>query len=430
VAGGDPVSYTLATTATQFSGVGSHAITVTLGTNPNYTVTATNSTLSISQRHVTGSFTASDKVYDGTTSASVLTRSLAGALGTDNVALNGGTASFANKNVGNSKTVTLSGAMLAGTDASNYALDSVATATANIAPLHITGSFTADNKSYDGNTAATVLTRSLSGSLGADTVSLTGGAATFANKNVGTAKVVTLSGAGLAGADAANYLLDSVATTTANITPKGTTPSVMAASKFYDGTTAATITNCSLAGIVSGDAVGCAAGLANFDTPAPGIGKTVTANSITHSGAQASNYQLLSSTATTTANIGYPTAGTCLGEPGHQILQPINADGTSVVKRNSTVPAKFRVCDAAGNSVGIPGVVQAFQLIAIVNGITSTAVNETVTSTTPDAAFRWDSTGKLWIFNINTKAMDLNRTYVYRITLNDGSFIDFQFGVK
>ena len=36
---GDTLDYSLATTAVKFSGVGSYPITVTLGTNPNYTVT-------------------------------------------------------------------------------------------------------------------------------------------------------------------------------------------------------------------------------------------------------------------------------------------------------------------------------------------------------------------------------------------------------
>ena len=49
-------------------------------------------------------------------------------------------------------------------------------------------------------------------------VSLTGGTATFADKNVGNGKTVTLTGATLSGRDAGNYILDSVATTTANIT--------------------------------------------------------------------------------------------------------------------------------------------------------------------------------------------------------------------
>jgi hypothetical protein len=47
VNGGDSVNYTLATTALQFSNVGSYPITVTLGSNPNYSVTPTNGTLTV-----------------------------------------------------------------------------------------------------------------------------------------------------------------------------------------------------------------------------------------------------------------------------------------------------------------------------------------------------------------------------------------------
>ena len=47
--------------------------------------------------------------------------------------------------------MTVTGATLAGADAGNYILDSVATTTADITREHITGSFTGDNKVYDGN---------------------------------------------------------------------------------------------------------------------------------------------------------------------------------------------------------------------------------------------------------------------------------------
>ena len=43
----DTLNYTLATTATQFSVVGNYPITVTLGLNPNYSVTKTDGTLTI-----------------------------------------------------------------------------------------------------------------------------------------------------------------------------------------------------------------------------------------------------------------------------------------------------------------------------------------------------------------------------------------------
>src|SRR5258706_10943367 len=50
---GDVLDYSLATTATQFSNVGSYPITVTLGANPNYTVTPTDNTLTVNAKAAT-----------------------------------------------------------------------------------------------------------------------------------------------------------------------------------------------------------------------------------------------------------------------------------------------------------------------------------------------------------------------------------------
>src|SRR4029077_9979220 len=91
------------------------------------------------------------------------------------------------------------------------------TGTLTIGAKHITGSLRANNKVYDGNNSATVATRSLSGVISPDVVTLTGGTATFSNKSVGNGKTVTLTGATLSGANASKYVLDSVSTTTANI---------------------------------------------------------------------------------------------------------------------------------------------------------------------------------------------------------------------
>ncbi|MFV8331528.1 MBG domain-containing protein, partial [Flavobacterium sp. LB3P6] len=49
---GDTINYTLATTATQFSNVGDYPIAVTLGDNPNYTVVATDATLTVTPREI------------------------------------------------------------------------------------------------------------------------------------------------------------------------------------------------------------------------------------------------------------------------------------------------------------------------------------------------------------------------------------------
>ena len=57
-------------------------------------------------------------------------------------------------------------------------------------------------------------------------------------------------------------------------------------------------------------------------------------------------------------------------------------------------------------------------------------VDEAVDSTKADTAFRWDPTGQQWIFNLNSKNLNVNMTYYYTITLNDGSAITFMFGLK
>ncbi|PYJ05480.1 MAG: hypothetical protein DME95_03925, partial [Verrucomicrobia bacterium] len=62
---GDTLNYTLATTAVQCSNVGPYPITVTLGSNANYTVTSTNGTLTIIKKHLTVTAANKSKAYDG-----------------------------------------------------------------------------------------------------------------------------------------------------------------------------------------------------------------------------------------------------------------------------------------------------------------------------------------------------------------------------
>jgi hypothetical protein len=143
-------------------------------------------------------------------------------------------------------------------------------------------------------------------------------------------------------------------------------------------------------------------------------------------GAETANF--LGASNTQSIAIKYSLAA-CMGDVGHQILQPINVDGSSVFKAKATVPAKFRVCDTNGTSIGTPGVISSFVLASIDNTATS-SVNEDVVSTNTDTAFRWDPTAMQWIFNINTKNLSANKKYTYLITLNDGSSIPFAFSLK
>src|SRR5207302_1804528 len=175
---------------------------------------------------------------------------LVGVAGGDTVTLNTGSALgvFADKAVGNGKTVSVSGLTLGGADAANYTL-AQPSATANITAKGLTvTSVTAGNKVYDGTTSGRPKVRrvalvgvgsaALVGVASGDTVTLNSASASgvFADKTVGNGKTVSVSGLTLGGADAANYTLTQP-TTTANITAKGlTVTSVTASNKVYDAT--------------------------------------------------------------------------------------------------------------------------------------------------------------------------------------------------
>ena len=115
---------------------------------------ALSSTFAVSPATVTGSITATNKIYDGTTAATIASRALSGALAGDDVSLSGGTASFATKSVGTAKTVTATGLTLSGAAAGNYQLASTsASTTADITVRSLTVSATGVNKAYDGTTS-------------------------------------------------------------------------------------------------------------------------------------------------------------------------------------------------------------------------------------------------------------------------------------
>jgi hypothetical protein len=85
----------------------------------NYQLAATSATTTadITPATLTGSVTASSKTYDGTTAATIATRTLGGVMGSDDASLVGGTATFNDKNAGTGKTVTATGLSLSGADA-------------------------------------------------------------------------------------------------------------------------------------------------------------------------------------------------------------------------------------------------------------------------------------------------------------------------
>src|SRR5205807_1358974 len=109
-----------------------------------------------------------------------------------------------------------------------------------------------NNKVYDKTTTASLSgTGTLNGVVGSDAVTLSGTpASAFASANVGTGIAVTTTGYTLTGANASNYSLAQSTGLTANITAQTlTVTGASANNKTYDGTTAATVSSGTLAGV-------------------------------------------------------------------------------------------------------------------------------------------------------------------------------------
>jgi filamentous hemagglutinin family protein len=122
--------------------------------------------------------------------------------------------------------------------------------------LSVSGT-TAAGKTYDGTTGAAITVGALSGFVGSETLTATA-SGTFDNKNAGsrtaTARYTLADGAN--GGLAANYTLADTISHQATITPKALAISgTTAADKTYDGTTAASITIGSLAGLVGNERI-------------------------------------------------------------------------------------------------------------------------------------------------------------------------------
>jgi hypothetical protein len=178
---------------------------------------------------------AANKVYNGTAAATLTgTAAVTGLVGDVVSATGTGAGLFADKDVGTGKAVAVSGYTLTGADAGNYSAVQPTGLTANITPANLTVTgITADNKVYNGTTAATLSNGTLVGVVAADVANVTlTQVGTFADKNVGTAKVVTAANT-LSGAASGNYNLTQPTGLTANITKAELTVSAANASKIF-----------------------------------------------------------------------------------------------------------------------------------------------------------------------------------------------------
>lgn len=182
-------------------------------------VQPTHLTANITPRELVVSATGIDRVYDGTTNASVslLDNRVSG----DSLSITS-TNAFIDRNAGSGKYINVSGIAISGADASNYFVNRTTGTFATIARANLPVTLIGIDRPYDGTTNASVsITQT---ALPGDDVRLLFAAASFADSNVGEDKAITVSGLTLGGADAANYSIDIVGAPTANITPSSGIP--------------------------------------------------------------------------------------------------------------------------------------------------------------------------------------------------------------
>jgi hypothetical protein len=288
-----------------------------------------------------------NKAYDRTTSATFTSRGLLnGVVYGDVVGVDSTLASavFVTAVAGVGKATQISGYVVSGPDAVNYAFTQPSGLTANITAkaATVTGA-TVANKVYDGGTTASFGSKgTLSGNVSGDMLTLDSSAAvaTFSSKTVGTGKATTVSGYVLGGADAVNYAFTQPSGLTANITAKPLSLSGTAvANKEYDGNAVATVTSVgTLTGVVAPDAVSILTGYsANFSDKSVGSGKTVAVSGLALTGADVGNYSL-PTTQNTTANItARPLTIAGLTVPS----RVYNGRDTVIFAGTATLPAKL-----------------------------------------------------------------------------------------
>ena len=212
-------------TATTPVGTYSGNITCNSAGSAGATVVTAPSSVAKKQITITG-LVGVDKVYNGTTSAELLgTPSYVGLVNGESLSVTGvANATFANKNVGAGKTVTISGF----TDPNgNYAV-TLPTVTARIAPKEVViVDLSGANKPYDGTLSGSLIgTANLLGVELVDQASVILGGTplvSFVSENAGTGIGLVVSGYALSGAEALNYHVVQPAGLSADITPRPAT---------------------------------------------------------------------------------------------------------------------------------------------------------------------------------------------------------------
>ena len=223
---------------TQFGDVGNDYTIMPKGlTATNYNITFAPGTLTVNQKEVGLTWSNyAGLVYNG--SAQKPTCELTGIVNDDDVSVS---VAGEQTNAGTGYEATAS---LTGEKVGNYMLPTPATKTFDIAKktVTVTSGITANNKEYDGTTTATLVCSSavvIDGKLEGDELTVAAATGTFADKNVGEGKVVTITEFTMGGTSGGNYKAADTGnqtSTTANITQRVATLTWGTAAFTYNAT--------------------------------------------------------------------------------------------------------------------------------------------------------------------------------------------------
>jgi hypothetical protein len=145
-----------------------------------------------------------------------------------------------------------------------------------------------------------------------------------------------------------------------------------------------------------------------------GVGLTVVTFTATDSSGNASSCQA-------SVHVKYGYSG---------ILQPINADGSSVFKIGRAVPVKFKLYCSGATPVGAaPATLSVFKVTNVVTGTVTEVETVPIGEANTGNLFRYDPVEQQYIYNWSTKGLTAG-TYQLRISLDDATTYNANLSLK
>jgi predicted extracellular nuclease len=167
-----------------------------------------------------------------------------------------------------------------------------------------------------------------------------------------------------------------------------------------------------------------------------GDGNTQTVSTATsplvlpHTYAAAGNYTASVGVSDDDGGTGNATAGVLVKFNTSGFLQPINADGTSVFKYNSTIPVKISFTDCNGSTPA--NLAPTIKLTMISGGTPGLEINEPLSTSAADTTGVMRFSTSHYIYNLASKPLpDSSATYLITVTIpSNGQTFTVPFGLR